>query len=89
MPFVVTSAHMRRVRALAFAAPLFVASARAFAQRPTKDSTRTDSSRAQQLERVMISAVRASGAAPISEKTLGTEELPKRAVQSGDRDVIL
>ena len=74
---VVPTALRRRVRALAFAAPFLVAS-NVLAQRQTKDSTRTDTSRAQQLERVMISAVRASGTAPISEKTLGSQELTRR-----------
>jgi len=78
MPSVVTSARTRRVRALAFAAPLLVSSSIVFAQRPAKDSTRTDTSRAQQLERVMISAVRESGRAPISEKTLSSQELTQR-----------
>lgn len=77
MPSVVTSAPKRRVRALAFAAPFLVAST-LLAQRPTKDSTRTDSSGAQRLERVMISAVRGSGTAPISEKTLNAQELTRR-----------
>jgi len=78
MRTVVSPALTRRVRALAIAAPILVASSVASAQRPTKDSTRTDTSRAQQLERVMISAVRASGTAPISEKTLSSQELTRR-----------
>jgi iron complex outermembrane receptor protein len=78
MATVVSSALARRVRALAFAAPLVVSSSAVLAQRPIKDSTRTDTSRAQQLERVMISAVRASGTAPISEKTLSSPELTRR-----------
>ena len=65
MTTVVSPALARRVRALAIAAPILVTS-RISAQRPAKDSTRADTSRAQRLERVMISAVRASGAAPIS-----------------------
>ena len=78
MAIVVSSALTRRVRALAIAAPLLVTSTVVLAQRAPKDSARTDTSRAQQLERVMISAVRASGTAPISEKTLGAQELTRR-----------
>ncbi len=78
MRHVGSSALTRRVRALALAAPFIVTSSVARAQRPSKDSTRTDTSRAQQLERVMISAVRASGTAPISEKTLSSQELTRR-----------
>jgi iron complex outermembrane receptor protein len=77
MTTVVSPALARRVRALAIAAPILVTS-RISAQRPAKDSTRADTSRPQRLERVMISAVRASGAAPISEKTLGEQELTRR-----------
>src|SRR4051794_36502269 len=77
MSIVVTTAHSRRVRALAIAAPFLFTSV-AFAQRPAKDSSRTDTTPAQKLERVMISAVRASGTAPISEKTLSTQELTRR-----------
>src|SRR5689334_16383506 len=78
MAIVVSSALTRRVRALAIAAPLLITSTVVLAQRAPKDSARTDTSRAQQLERVMISAVRASGTAPISEKTLGAQELTRR-----------
>ena len=78
MSSVVTRALTRRVRALASAAPLLVSSTILAAQRPTRDSTRTDSSGAQRLERVMISAVRGSGTAPISEKTLNSQELTRR-----------
>jgi len=78
MSSVVTPALTRRVRALASAAPLLVSSTILAAQHPTRDSTRTDSSGAQRLERVMISAVRGSGTAPISEKTLNSQELTRR-----------
>jgi iron complex outermembrane receptor protein len=44
----------------------------------TRDSTRADSARARQLERVMISALRGGDAAPISQKTLTKAELEPR-----------
>jgi len=78
MKSVVTPAHPRRASALAFAAPaVFTLTAIVHAQTP-KDSIRPDSGRAQRLERVMISAVRASGAAPISEKTMNDVEIGRR-----------
>jgi iron complex outermembrane receptor protein len=61
--------------AAALAAAIFISTA-AFAQ--SRDSVRADSSRVQQLERVMISAVRGGGAAPISQKTLTKAELEPR-----------
>jgi iron complex outermembrane receptor protein len=61
--------------AAALAAVLLLAS-RSFAQ--TRDTTRADSSRTQRLERVMISAVRGGGAAPISQKTLNSADLEPR-----------
>ena len=48
-----------------------------FSQAP-QDSTRRDSSRVQRLERVMISALRGSGAAIISQKTLTSSDLEPR-----------
>src|SRR3954470_6718139 len=59
----------------AFAAAFFISS-RSFAQ--TRDTTRADSSRTQRLERVMISAVRGGGAAPISQKTLTKADIEPR-----------
>jgi hypothetical protein len=71
MKSVVTLALSRRASALAFAAPaILTLTTIAHAQAPARDTVRADSGRAQRLERVMISAVRASGTAPISEKTL-------------------
>jgi iron complex outermembrane receptor protein len=79
MSSVVPPAPSRRVRALAFATPaVFVFTSLVHGQIAPKDSTRADSGRAQRLERVMISAVRASGAAPISEKTLSDSEIARR-----------
>lgn len=43
-----------------------------------RDSSRTDSTRAQRMERVMISAVRGAGAAPISQKTITKAEIEPR-----------
>ena len=88
MSRIVTPARTRRVRALAlatsalftFAYPLSLAaqtgadSARTKAQR---DSTR-EKQEAQRLERVMIRAVRGSGAAPISQTTLDKTDLEPR-----------
>src|SRR5438309_3106009 len=51
------------------------------AQTPTRarrDSTRADSTPVQRLERVMISAVRAAGLAPISQKTMTSEDIRPR-----------
>lgn len=62
--------------AAAFAAILTVSSHNLFAQQ--RDSARADSTRAQKLERVMISAVRAAGSAPISQKTLTTADIEPR-----------
>jgi iron complex outermembrane receptor protein len=48
------------------------------AQSTTRDSTRADTSRAHRLEAVTIRAVRASGEAPISQKTLTAADLEPR-----------
>jgi iron complex outermembrane recepter protein len=48
------------------------------ASQATPDSTRRDSTRAQHLERVMISALRGAGAAIISQKTLTQGDLEPR-----------
>jgi iron complex outermembrane receptor protein len=65
--------------ALALAMPIVSAATLAAQTRPT-DTTKTarDSAAAQKLERVMISAVRAAGAAPISEKTIAREAIEPR-----------
>src|ERR1044071_7599901 len=78
MKSVVTPARTRRASALAFAALSFTFARSAPAQSSSRDSVRADSGRAQRLERVMISAVRASGSAPISEKTLNSVEIERR-----------
>src|SRR3954468_23628981 len=46
--------------------------------RARRDSTRADSTPVQRLERVMISAVRAAGLAPISQKTMTSEDIRPR-----------
>jgi iron complex outermembrane receptor protein len=78
-----TTALSRRVRDVAFAivAPAFLLCATSLqAQRASGDSARTDTSRTptQKLERVMISAMRASGAAPISQKTITQADIEPR-----------
>ena len=61
MSCVVTTALPRSVRALAIAALApFLTTRVASAQSASRDTTRSDSARVQRLERVMISAVRAS-----------------------------
>lgn len=71
------TARMRR-RATALAVATMFVSHIANAQVARRDSTRTDSTRAQRLERVMISAVRGAGDAPISQKTLTSADLQPR-----------
>jgi iron complex outermembrane recepter protein len=74
-----SSARTRHVRAFAIATlTLIHAAPTLWAQAATRDSARTDSTRTQRLERVMISAVRGAGAAPISEKTLTSDDVKPR-----------
>ena len=77
MKSVVTPARSRRASAFA-ALAIVTFTTVAHTQAPVRDSIRADSGRAQRLERVMISAVRASGTAPISERTLNDAELARR-----------
>lgn len=63
-------------RAATLVAVLLVTSHNLFGQ--ARDTTRADSTRAQKLERVMISAVRGGTAAPISQKTLTKADLEPR-----------
>ncbi|HTE45135.1 MAG TPA: TonB-dependent receptor [Gemmatimonadaceae bacterium] len=78
-----TAAILRRARDVAFATiaplilPLGIATS-LHAQRAPADTAHRDTTRSQRLERVMISAVRASGAAPISQKTLTQAEIEPR-----------
>lgn len=77
MPIRPATARTRR-RAIALAVATMFVSHIANAQVARRDSTRTDSTRAQRLERVMISAVRGAGDAPISQKTLTSADLQPR-----------
>src|SRR5262245_49514807 len=72
------AALARRRRAAAFATAASLIPAILVAQAGPPDTTRADSTRAQRLERVTISAVRAAGAAPISQKTISKSELESR-----------
>ena len=72
------AAHLRAAFVIAFAIAATTNVTVASAQAARRDSTRTDSTRAQRLERVMISAVRGSGEAPISQKTLTSSDLQPR-----------
>ena len=78
MPIRSATAHARRHRAVAFAIASTFISHVVLAQAARRDSTHVDSTRAQRLERVMISAVRGSGEAPISQKTLTASDLQPR-----------
>src|SRR2546423_1130528 len=73
-----SSARRRRTWAIAIATPALLAVRPSLHAQAAKDTSRADSSRTQRLERVMISAVRASGAAPISQKTLTQADLEPR-----------
>src|SRR5215208_690991 len=82
MSIIAPSAHRRRARAFAFATlatlTTFTSPTALRAQAGARDTTRSDSTRAQRLERVMISAVRGSDATPISQKTLTEADLQPR-----------
>jgi iron complex outermembrane receptor protein len=55
-----------------------VPASRVSAQAVARDSARADTTRAQRLERVTVSAVRSSNDAPVSRKTLGQNDLAPR-----------
>ncbi len=75
----VSPAVRRRARSVALAtSALVILTSVTQAQVASKDSARADSSRAQRLERVMISAVRGSGTAPISQKTITAADIKPR-----------
>jgi iron complex outermembrane receptor protein len=78
MSNVASSAHRRRAWALAIATPALLVFTPSLRAQAAKDTARADTTRAQRLERVMISALRASGAAPISQKTLTQADLEPR-----------
>ena len=67
----------RRPRAAAAPFALFLIPS-LLASQVARDTTRRDSTRVQRLERVMISALRGSGSAPISQKTLSSTDLEPR-----------
>jgi iron complex outermembrane receptor protein len=70
----------RRSRAAAVPLALVLVPSLLFSQQrsASPDTARRDSSRVQRLERVMISALRGSGAAVISQKTLTSQDLAPR-----------
>jgi iron complex outermembrane receptor protein len=71
--------HMRRQRAIALATLItLLPFVRASSQVAAADSARRDTTRVQRLERVSISAVRAGGIAPISQKTLTQADIEPR-----------
>src|SRR5262247_1597764 len=72
------AARVRRRLAVASATAAILIPTLLVAQAVPRDTVRTDSTRAQKLERVTISAVRAAGAAPISQKTITKTELESR-----------
>src|SRR5262247_353789 len=72
------AARVRRRLAVASATAAILIPTLLVAQAAPPDTARTDSTRAQKLERVTISAVRAAGAAPISQKTITKTEIESR-----------
>src|SRR5262245_45901701 len=75
------AARTRRSRAIALAtlatAALSIVPIGASAQ-ATRDSSRTDTATVQRMERLMISAVRGEGSAPLSQKTLTQTDIAPR-----------
>src|SRR5215510_14756 len=72
------AARARRRLAVAYATAASLIPTLLVAQAVPRDTAHTDSTRAQKLERVTISAVRAAGAAPISQKTITKTEIESR-----------
>jgi iron complex outermembrane receptor protein len=74
------AARTRRARAIATATLAIVTlTSTVHAQAsPPRDTARSDTSRVQRMERVMISAVRGGGSAPISQKTLTQSDIAPR-----------
>jgi iron complex outermembrane recepter protein len=68
----------RRSRAAALPLVALLVPSLVAGQQVSRDTTQRDSSRVQRLERVMISALRGSGAAIISQKTLSSADLAPR-----------
>ena len=78
LPSATNVAPQRALRALFVLSFTLVPGVAATAQVVTRDSARADTTRAQRLERVTISAVRSSNDAPVSRKTLGEKDLAPR-----------
>ncbi len=79
MRFVRPATKVARARcALVLLSVSVVPVLRASAQAVARDSARSDTTRAQRLERVTVSAVRSSNDAPVSRKTLGQNDLAPR-----------
>jgi iron complex outermembrane receptor protein len=83
MQFLPLSALRRRGRAISWIALVPVVSLSAFGglgaqSQAGRDTARADSTPVQRLERVMISAVRAAGLAPISQKTMTSADIRPR-----------
>ncbi len=78
---IASSALRRRSWAFAVATPVLLTFSTSLNAQTAKDTARADTAhttRAQRLERIMISAVRGSGSAPISEKTLTQADIEPR-----------
>jgi iron complex outermembrane receptor protein len=78
---IASSALRRRSWAFAVATPVLLTFSTSLNAQAAKDTARADTAhttRAQRLERIMISAVRGSGSAPISEKTLTQADIEPR-----------
>lgn len=73
-----SASAMGRLAAAFSAATFIFVTTTATLDAQVRDSARTDSTRAQKLERVMIAAVRGGTAAPISQKTLTSADLQPR-----------
>src|SRR5690349_10907474 len=83
LPLPALKRRSRAISAIALASVISIGtSGRLGAQmkstRASRDSARADSTPVQRLERVMISAVRAAGLAPISQKTMTKEDIRPR-----------
>jgi iron complex outermembrane recepter protein len=72
------AAQTRRVRAIASATLAIVTFTTVVRGQATRDTARADTTRVQRMERVMISAVRGGGGAPITQKTLTQAEIAPR-----------
>src|SRR5215831_155124 len=78
MSHLVPAARMRRARAIALATLASFTCATALSAQATRDSALADTATVQRMERVMISAVRGEGSAPLSQKTLKQTDIAPR-----------